>query len=112
MDLRCPVKRWWRVLGLVVFLACGGCAEGAKLVQESASGGVVTYPYKEERGGQMFSGFRKGALGVMANKCPSGYTILREGETRGYSMVSGTTEGTGDLTTHRRWGLQFRCKST
>src|SRR5881409_1223668 len=82
MDLRCPVKWWWRVLGLAVFLACGGCAEGAKLVQERASGGVVTYPYKEDRGGPMFSGFRKEAVGVMANKCPSGYTIQRRRDTR------------------------------
>ena len=111
MDLRCPVKGWWRVVGLAVFLACAGCAEGATLVHESASGGVVTYPYKEDRGGPMFSGFRKDALGIMANKCPSGYAIVREGETRGYSMVSATTEGTGDVTTHRRWGLQFRCKA-
>lgn len=112
MDLHCPVKRCWRVLALAVFLACGGCAEGATLVQETAAGGVVTYPYKEDRGGPMFSGFRKEALEIVANKCPPGYTILREGETRGYSMVSGTTEGTGDFTTHRRWGLQFRCKAT
>ena len=112
MDSRCPVNQWWRAMGLAVLLACGGCADGAKLIQQSAGGGVVTYPYKGDRGGPMFSGFRKDALVIMADKCPSGYTILREGETRGYSMLSGTTEGTGDFTTHRRWGLQFRCKST
>jgi hypothetical protein len=74
--------------------------------------GVVTYTYKKDRGGPMFSGFRNDALGMMAHKCPSGYTILREGETRGYSMVSATTEGTGEVTTHRRWGLQFQCKAS
>ncbi len=82
------------------------------LAHETAWGGVVTYPYKEDRGGPMFSSFRKDALGVMANKCPSGYAILREGETRQRSMVSATTEGSGEITAYRRWGLQFRCKVT
>ena len=80
------------------------------MVQETASGGVVTFPYKEDRGGPIFSGYRKGALEVMASKCPSGYAILREGETQLYNMVSATTEGSGDFTTYRRWGLEFRCK--
>jgi hypothetical protein len=58
----------------------------------------------------MFSRFRVEAIEVMKKKCPSGYTVLTEGETQGYESVSGTIEGTEDSTKRRRWGLKFRCK--
>jgi len=93
------------------FVACLGCSDAVKLIQDTETGGVVTYLFAEERGGAMFSPFRSQALEVMSNKCPSGYAILREGETRGCRMVSGTTEGTGELTTQRRWAMQFLCKA-
>lgn len=112
MALRCQNRRsWWRVVGLAVVLASAGYAEGATLVHERAAGGVVTYAYEQDSGGPMLSGLRKDALGVMTNKCPSGDAILRESETRGYSLVSATTEGRGEVTTHRRWGLQFQCNA-
>lgn len=110
MDLRCLADQRVPFMWLAMLLFCSGCAEGAKLVQESPAGGVVTYPYKEDRGGAMFSRFRGEALEVMKAKCPSGYTVLTEGETRGHESVSGTTEGTEDDTKRRRWGLKFRCK--
>ena len=96
---------------LVMNLICAGCAEGAKLVQETETGGVVAYPFKDGRGGHIFSPSRGEALEIMRKKCGSGYTILKEGETRGYKSVSGIVEGTEDETKHRRWGLQFRCKT-
>ena len=110
MDSRCPADRWSLFVWLTLCLFCAGCAESAKLAQETPTGGVVTYPYKEERGGAMFSRFRGEAIEVMKKKCPSGYIVLTEGETRGYESVSGTTEGTEDDTKRRRWGLKFRCK--
>jgi hypothetical protein len=97
-------------MGLVMAMFGSGCAEGAKLVGETSTGGVVTYPYKEDRGGAMFSRFRGEAIEAMKKKCPSGYTVLAEGETRGYESVAGTTEGMEDNTKRRRWGLKFRCK--
>jgi len=45
----------------------------------------------------------------MKQKCPSGYTIMKEGETRGYHSVS--LEGTEDEIRNRRWAIQFRCKT-
>jgi hypothetical protein len=86
-----------------------GCAAGAQLVHETESGGVVTYLYKEERGGPAASRYRKDALELMKHKCPQGYTVTKEGETRGLSGVS-SVEGAEDQVS-RRWAFQFRCKS-
>jgi hypothetical protein len=91
-------------------LALCGCAEGAKLVQETETGGVVAYLFKEDRG-PMFSRYRPQAFDIMQKKCSSGYTIVREGETRGTRRVSGMVEGTEDDPGGRRWGIQFKCKS-
>ena len=110
MALRCLANRWLLFIWLAMVMLGSGCAEGAKLVGETATGGIVTYSYKEDRGGAMFSRFRGEAIEMMKKKCPSGYTVLAEGEARGYESVSGTTEGTEDDTKRRRWGLKFRCK--
>lgn len=97
---------------LALFVVCvTACSEGATLVRESPQGGVVTYLYREDRGGPMFSRHRTEALEVIAQKCPSGYSIVQEAEARGYSTVQGTSEGTEDESRAHRWGLQFRCKS-
>jgi hypothetical protein len=108
MGLRYPVERYV----LVLFLICAGCSEGATLVRESPTGGIVTYAFKEDRGGALFSPYRKEALEIIEKKCPAGYAIVTEGEARGHRSVSGIVEGTEDETRHRRWGLQFKCKST
>jgi hypothetical protein len=90
---------------LVLFV---GCSDAVQLTHETEQGGVVTYLFKEERGGQMGSPHRKAALQLIDEKCPSGYTVVRDGEVKGSSMSS--MEGQeGELTT-RRWGIQFRCK--
>lgn len=79
------------------------------LARETTDGGIVTYSYKEERGGPTVSPYRKEALGVMHKKCPQGYGIVREGEAQreyqGGGFESVDTEVKG-----RRWGIQFRCK--
>lgn len=80
------------------------------LIQETESGGVVVYLYKEDRGGAVGSPHRREALTVMEKKCPSGYAILREGEVLGYATMSGR-EGTEGEISGRRWGLQFQCKT-
>lgn len=87
-----------------------GCVSGgAQLVRDDDSGGVVTYLYKEDRGGPTGSRYRKDAIEIMKLKCPRGYTVVKEGETKGLSGVS-SVEGTEDEPS-RRWAFQFRCKT-
>lgn len=87
-----------------------GCAHGgAQLVQDNDEGGIVTYLYKDERGGPMGSRYRKDAIEIMKLRCPQGYTVVKEGETRGLKGVS-SIEGTEDYVS-RRWAFQFRCKT-
>jgi hypothetical protein len=109
MDLRYPVKPWIKVIGLVLVVTGAGCSEAVLLTHESDTGGVVTYLFKEDRGGSMGSPHRREALKVMEKKCPSGYTVLKEGEVQGYGSMS-STEGQEGEVTGRRWGIQFRCK--
>ena len=111
MDLRCQAKRCTNVVLSVSFFACLGCSDAVKLIQETERGGVVTYLFKEERGGAIFSPFRSQAFEIMKQKCPSGYRIMKEGEARGYYSISGTMEGTEDEIRNRRWAMQFRCKA-
>ncbi|MGH9846604.1 MAG: hypothetical protein ACREEM_48515 [Blastocatellia bacterium] len=57
----------------------------------------------------MGSPHRREAMTVMEKKCPSGYTVLKEGEVQGYCSTS-SVEGMEGVIVGRRWGLQFRCK--
>ncbi len=108
MGLRCRTDGWV-LIGLAGLLVSAGCADTVRLVQETERGGVVTYLYREDRGGPALSPYRAGALDLIKKKCGPGYLIVREGETRGSRNASGVTEGTEDEIKHRRWGLQFRC---
>ncbi len=111
MDLHCRIKRRSGVLWLAIVLLCAGCSDAAKLVKETETGGVVTYLYKEDRGGPVTSPHRVKALDLIRQKCGAGYVIVREGEAQGPRSVSGTIEGTEDEVRNRRWGLQFRCRT-
>jgi len=102
------MKQWSRGAALALLLVCAGCSEGAKLVQESDSGGVVTYPFKGENG-YLFSRFRAEALDMIEKRCKGAYSIVREGEAKGRSRVADNTGGP-EVIAERRWGLQFRCK--
>lgn len=93
----------------VTLLTCAACSDAVQLVGETETGGVVTYLYKEDRGGPMGSPHRKEALQVIDKKCPSGYTVVRDGEVRGYSGMSSTDGHEGEVT-GQRWGIRFRCK--
>ena len=79
------------------------------MTQETEQGGVVTYLFKEDRGGPMGSPHRKAAIKLIDEKCPRGYTVIRDGELKGYSTVS-AVEGREGESANRRWGIQFRCK--
>jgi|ERR1041384_7625591 len=109
MDFCCPVKRWTKVIGLALLMTSIGCSNAVMLIQETEQGGIVTYLFKEERGGPMGSPHRMDALKRMEGKCPLGYTILKDGEVQGYSSMSSVEGAEGEIT-GRRWGIQFRCK--
>ena len=109
MDVRDPVKRWTKVVGVVLFVTSVGCSNAVMLSQETEQGGIVTYLFKEDRGGPMGSPHRMDALKRIEGKCPSGYTILKDGEVQGYSSMSSVEGAEGEIT-GRRWGIQFRCK--
>lgn len=57
----------------------------------------------------MGSPHRREALKVIDKKCPAGYTVVRDGEAKGYSSMS-SVEGEEGEVTGRRWGIQFQCK--
>ena len=109
MGLRCPVKQWTKVIGLAVLVISVGCSQAVILRHKTEQGGVVTYLFKEDRGGPMGSPHRKDALKLIEEKCPFGYTVLKDGEVEGYSSMSGVEGAEGEVS-GRRWGIQFRCK--
>ncbi len=104
------------VLGMAMWIATGvalvinvGCSQAVLLAQETEHGGVVTYLFKEDRGGPMGSPYRLDALKRIEEKCPAGYIVLRDGEVQGYSSMS-TVGGAEGEVSGRRWGIEFRCK--
>ena len=102
-------RRWTKIIGLFLFVTSVGCSNAVLLIQETEQGGVMTYLFKEDRGGPMGSPHRMDALKRIEGKCPSGYTILKDGEVQGYSSMSSVEGAEGEIT-GRRWGIQFRCK--
>ena len=109
MDLRCRGSAVNAALFGVLLCVGAGCSDAVTLVKETPTSGVVTYLFKEERGGPMGSPHRKGALKVIEKKCTSGYVVLKEGEVPGYGSMS-SVEGQEGEVTGRRWGMQFICK--
>jgi hypothetical protein len=107
MALPCQTRCWL----FCVLLASGmtGCSDAVTLTRETENGGIVTYLFNEERGGPMGSPHRKDALKMMERKCPSGYSVVKDGEVASYGSMSSVEGGEGEAT-GRRWGMQFRCK--
>ncbi|MCE7976975.1 MAG: hypothetical protein DYH03_07465 [Nitrospira sp. NTP1] len=104
-----PMKRWSSWTVLTVSLVLASCGEGALLVKDNAGGGVVVYPYRAEQG-TLLSSFRREAVRLMEQKCPGGYAIVREGETKGRLRQASPVAGSSDVVEERRWGIQFQCK--
>ena len=103
------MNAWSRAAVAVIGMILGGCADGAKLIQEHDHGGVVVYPFREDQG-SLQSPFRKDALDIMNEKCGGAYSIVREGEARGRTRIVSPVEGTEEIVRERRWGIQFQCK--
>jgi hypothetical protein len=109
MGLRYPVKPWTKVICLALLMASVGCSQAVLLTHETEQGGVVTYLFKEDRGGPMGSPHRRDAVKLIEKKCPLGYAVLKDGEVQGYGSLSSVEGAEGDVR-GRRWGIQFRCK--
>jgi hypothetical protein len=103
------MKPWAKVIGLSLLVTSASCSNAVMLIHETEHGGIMTYLFKEDRGGPMGSPHRMDALTRIEEKCPSGYTILKDGEVQGYSGMSSVEGAEGEIT-GRRWGIQFRCK--
>lgn len=100
-------------VGAVFMIAVAGCSEAVMMSHESDHGGIMTYSYKEDRGGPMGSVYRKPALEAIQAKCGTGWRMIREGEVKGYTSAGmGIIEGTEDESRGRRWGIQFECKAS
>jgi hypothetical protein len=106
-----PMKSWSSKTVLAASLLLASCGEGALLVKDSDDGGVVAYPYRAEQG-NLLSSFRKEAVRLMQQKCPRGYSIVREGETKGRLRQASPVAGSSDIVEERRWGIQFQCKES
>src|ERR1700752_1640845 len=96
-----PIKLWMTVLGCSVLGITVGCSNAVMLIQETEQGGIMTYLFKEDRGGPMGSPHRVEALKRIEGKCPSGYIILKDGEVQGYSSMSSVEGAEGDLSWRR-----------
>ena len=107
---RAALRRWSRASFLALVLVCGGCADGAKLVHETDSGGVVVYPYQTGRG-PLLSSFREEALQLIEKRCGGAYRIVREGEAKARNRVSDSVAGP-EVHTERRWGMEFKCQNS
>ena len=105
------MKIWSRALTCALTALAAGCgADGVRLAQNLDNGGVVVYPFKSEQG-HMLSASRKNAVRLMEERCPGGYTVVREGEAKGRSRLAGPVQaGGGEIIQERRWGIQFECK--
>ena len=97
MDSRYRVKPWTKVIWLAMLVASVGWSQAVLLTHETEQGGVVTYLFKEDRGGPMGSPHRRDALKIIEGKCPSGYTVLKEGEVQGYSSMSSVEGAEGEV---------------
>jgi hypothetical protein len=87
------------------------CSEAVLMNRESDHGGIVTYLYKDDRGGPMGSRYRREAMERIKAKCPAGSQIVREGPVKSHSSAGlGVLEGTEDEERGTRWGIQFECK--
>ena len=88
-------------------LALAACAEGVKFIQETDAGGVVVYPYKGDNA--LVSTFRHDALELIRQKCPQGFDVLKEGQTKSLRRIQDKTGG-AEMIEMKRWAIKFACK--
>lgn len=95
---------------LLVILAVGtaGCEQGANLVRDAGKGGLVSYPYQTDAD-VLASPGRRDAFELIAEKCPKGSRIVREGEIPKVSKAADRA-WRGQMGTDHLWGVQFVCE--
>ena len=104
----------------IVFVAClfslalASCGANARIVNETATGGTVLYPYIEEQD-VLTSEERRDALHLLGEKCPAGYRITREGEVPRIDQAvdrawMGQISRDGQVSRERHWAILFACK--
>ena len=102
------------VVLVVLSLTLASCAPNAQIVNETATGGIVLYPYIEEQD-VLTSQERRDALRLLGDKCPAGYRISREGEVSRIDQAvdrawMGQVSRDGQVSREKRWAIQFVCK--
>jgi hypothetical protein len=102
------MKAWSSAAAGCLALFLMSCSDGAKLLQSTDNGGVVVYPFKGDN--HLTSSFRRDAFRVIEKQCPAGYSIVKEGETKGRTRVASPVAGAEEAVRERRWGIEFRCK--
>jgi hypothetical protein len=95
-------------------IALVGCASNVQLINETATGGTVLYPYVDEQD-VLNSPERRDALHLLEEKCPAGYRISREGEVPRIDQVvdrawMGQVSRDGQVSRERHWAILFACK--
>lgn len=107
--------KWNRFVAVVVLsFTIASCASSARIVNETATGGTVLYLYTEEQE-VLASAGRRDALRLLDEKCPTGYTISREGR---ISLIDnavdkawmGQVSRDGQPSREKRWAIEFACK--
>jgi hypothetical protein len=101
------------MLALIPFVIAS-CAPSARMVNETAAGGTIIYPYYEEQD-VLTSRARRDALHLLDEKCPSGYRISREGQIAQIDQAvdkawMGQVSRDGQPSREKRWAIQFVCK--
>ena len=112
-----PCERAWGkqlIVLAVLSLTLASCAPNAQIVNETATGGTVLYPYVEEQD-VLSSAERRDALRLLSEKCPAGYRISREGEVPRIDQAvdrawMGQMSRDGQVSRERRWAILFTCK--
>lgn len=93
---------------LIVLLSLGlGCQSEAKIVRDTANGGLVSYPFQTEAE-VLSSAGRRDAFRLISEKCPGGSRIVREGEIPKVSKAADRA-WRGQMGMDRLWGVQFAC---
>ena len=93
------------VIGLV---GTAGCGSQATLVRDATDGGLVSYAYQTDAEVFASSG-RRDAFRLIAQKCPNGSRIVREGEIPKVSTAADRA-WRGQMGIDRLWGVQFVCE--
>jgi len=99
---------------LVFSIALASCASNVRIVNETATGGTVLYPYIEEQD-VLTSSERRDALRLLEEKCPAGYRISREGEVPRIDQAvdrawMGQVSRDGQVSREKLWAILFACK--